>query len=55
MFSPTMAIVASPLSACIGNIAPVSISLANSASSTFTASAASESFTAIDVEFSEEA
>ena len=55
MFSPTTAIVASPLSACIGNIAPVAISPANSSSSTLTASSASSSFTAIDVEFSEEA
>ena len=55
MFSPTMAIVASPLSACIGNIAPVSISLANSWLSTRTASSASSSRTPIDVEFSDDA
>ena len=55
MFSPTMAIVARPLSACIGNMAPVCISLANSLLSTFTASSASSSRTPIDVEFSEEA
>ena len=55
MFSPTIAMVASPLSACMGNIAPVSISLANSAFSTSTASAASSSRTPIEVEFSDEA
>ena len=55
MFSPTMAIVASPLSACIGNMAPVFISLANSLLSTSTASSASTSLTPIDVEFSDDA
>ena len=55
MFSPTMAIVANPLSACIGNMAPVSISLANSLSSTFTAFSASWSRTPIEVEFSDDA
>ena len=47
--------VASPLSACMGNMAPVSISLANSLLSTATALSASWSRTPIDVEFSEEA
>ena len=55
MFSPTTAIVANPLSACIGNMAPVSISLANSPLSTSTAAVASWSRTPIDVEFSDEA
>ena len=55
MFSPTMAMVASPLSACMGNMAPVSISLANSWLSTSTAASASSSRTPIDVEFSDEA
>ena len=54
MFSPTTAMVASPHSACMGNIAPVFISLANSLSSTSTAAAASSSRTPMDVEFSEE-
>ena len=55
MFSPTMAMVASPLSACMGNMAPVSISLANCSFSTSTAASASSSRTPIDVEFSDEA
>ncbi len=55
MFSPTMATVERPLSACMGNIAPVLISLANSLSSTRTASAASSSRTPTEVEFSDEA
>ena len=55
MFSPTIAIVAKPLSACMGNIAPVSISLANSWFNTVTAACASSSRTPIEVEFSEEA
>ena len=55
MFSPTIAMVARPLSTCMGNIAPVSISLANSAFSTSAAAAASSSRTPIDVEFSDEA
>ena len=55
MFSPTIAIVARPLSACIGNIAPVSISLANSSLRTRTASGASSSRTPIEVEFSDDA
>ena len=55
MFSPTTAIVASPFSARIGNMAPVSISLANSSLSTFTAASESDSFMPIEVEFSDEA
>ena len=55
MFSPTMAIVARPFSACMGNMAPVAISFANSLLSTLTASSESESLTPIDVEFSEDA
>ena len=55
IFSPTIAIVASPLSACMGNMAPVSISLANSSLSTLTASGASSSRTPIEVEFSDDA
>ena len=55
MFSPTMAMVARPLSTCMGNIAPVSISLANSAFRTSAAASASSSRTPIEVEFSEEA
>ena len=55
MFSPTIATVASPLSACIGNIRPSSISSRNSSLSTFTAFSASSSFTPIDVLFSEAA
>ena len=55
MFSPTMAMVASPLSACMGYMAPVSISLANSWFSTRTASLASSSLTPMDVEFSDDA
>ena len=55
IFSPTMAMVAKPLSTCMGNIAPVSISLANSAFSTSAAASASSSRTPIEVEFSEEA
>ena len=55
MFSPTTATVASPLSACIGNIRPSSISSRNSSLSTFTALSASSSFTPIEVLFSEAA
>ncbi len=55
MFSPTIAIVARPLSACMGNIAPVAISLANSSLSTLTAESASSSRTPILVEFSDDA
>ena len=55
MFSPTIAMVAKPLSACMGNIAPVLISLANSSLSTRTASSASSSRTPMEVEFSDEA
>ena len=55
IFSPTMAMVASPLSTCMGNMAPVSISLANSSFSTSAAAAASSSRTPMDVEFSDEA
>ena len=55
IFSPTMATVASPLSAIMGYMAPVAISLANSSLSTCTASLASVSLTAIEVEFSDEA
>ena len=55
IFSPTMAMVASPLSACIGYMAPVSISFANSKSRTRTASSASSSRTPIEVEFSDDA
>ena len=55
MFSPTIAMVASPLSTIIGNIAPVSISLANSSLSTRAASSASTSRTPILVEFSDDA
>ena len=55
MFSPTMATVASPLSTCMGNMAPVSISLANSWFSTSAAASASSSRTPIEVEFSDEA
>ena len=55
MFSPTMAIVARPLSACIGNMAPVAISLANSSLSTLTAESTSSSRTPMLVEFSDEA
>ncbi len=55
IFSPTIATVANPPSACMGNIEPVSISLANSLFKTLTASFASALRTPIDVEFSEEA
>ena len=55
IFSPTMAMVARPVSALIGNIAPVFISLANSSLSTLTASSTSSSLTPIEVEFSDEA
>ena len=55
IFSPTMAIVARLLSACIGNMAPVSISFANSLFNTSTAICASISRTPMEVEFSEEA
>ena len=55
MFSPTIAMVARPVSAFMGNMAPVSISLANSSLSTLTASSASSSLTPIEVEFSEDA
>ena len=55
MFSPTIAIVANPLSACMGNIAPVLISFANSSLSVSTALSASSSRTPIDVEFSDDA
>ena len=55
MFSPTMAMVARPVSACIGYIAPSAISLWNSRFKTFTASSTSCSRTPIEVEFSEEA
>ena len=55
MFSPTTAMVASPLSANMGNMAPISISLANSSFSTRTAASASTSRTPIEVEFSDEA
>ena len=55
MFSPTIAMVASPLSTCMGNMAPVSISLANSELRTSAAALASSSRTPIEVEFSEEA
>ena len=55
MFSPTMATVASPLSAFMRNMAPVSISLANSASSTSQAASASASRTPMDVLFSDDA
>ena len=55
MFSPTIAMVANPLSACMGNMAPVSISLANCSFSASTAASASSSRTPIEVEFSEEA
>ena len=47
--------VARPVSAFMGNMAPISISLANSSLSTLIASSASSSFTPIDVEFSEDA
>ena len=55
MFSPTIATVASPLSAIIGEISPISISLANSSFSTLHAKAESSVRTPIEVEFSEEA
>ena len=55
MFSPTMAMVARPLSTCMGYMAPVSISLANSAFRTSAAASASSSRTPIEVEFSEDA
>ena len=55
MFSPTMAIVASPFSACIGYMAPSAISLWNSLFNTFTASSTSCSRTPIEVEFSDDA
>ena len=55
MFSPTIATVASPLSAFIGLISPISISLANSSFSTSQASGASTVRTPIEVEFSEDA
>ena len=55
MFSPTMATVARFFSAWIGEISPISISLANSSFSTSQARSASALRTPIDVEFSEEA
>ena len=55
MFSPTMAMVARPLSTCMGNMAPVSISFANSVFSASAAAAASSSRTPMEVEFSDEA
>ena len=55
MFSPTIATVASPHSAIIGLISPISISLANSWFNTSHASAASSLRTPMEVEFSEEA
>ena len=55
MFSPTIATVARLLSTCMGNMAPSSISAANSALSTLTAFCASASRTPIEVEFSDEA
>ena len=55
MFSPTMAMVANPLSTCMGYIEPEAISFSNSSLSTRAASSASLSFTPIDVEFSDEA
>ena len=55
MFSPTMATVAKPLSAVILYIAPVSISLENSAFKTSQAASASASRTPMEVLFSEEA
>ena len=55
MFSPTIATVARPPSAFIGEISPISISLANSSFSTSHASSASSFLTPIEVEFSEEA
>ena len=55
MFSPTMAMVASPHSACMGNMAPSAISFLNSSLSTRTASSTSCSRTPIEVEFSDEA
>ena len=47
--------VARPLSAHMGNMAPISISLANSSLSTRTAMSASASRTPIEVEFSDDA
>ena len=55
MFSPTMAMVARPYSACIGNMAPSAISFLNSSFNTLTASSTSCSLTPIEVEFSEDA
>ena len=55
MFSPTMAMVARLLSARMGYMAPVAISLANSSLSTATALSASSSRTPMEVEFSDEA
>ena len=55
MFSPTIATVASPLSAFIGEISPISISFANSSFKTSHAKDASSFRTPIEVEFSEDA
>ena len=55
MFSPTMATVARFFSAWMGEISPISISLANSVVSTSQARSASALRTPIDVEFSDEA
>ena len=55
IFSPTIATVARFFSACIGEISPISISLANSSFSTSHARSASALRTPIEVEFSEDA
>ena len=55
IFSPTIATVAKPLSAYIGNIRPSSISSLNSSLRTLTALTASSSLTPIDVLFSDAA
>ena len=55
MFSPTMATVARFFSAKMGEISPISISLANSVVNTSQARSASALRTPIDVEFSDEA
>ena len=55
IFSPTTAMVANSLSACMGNMAPSSISASNSLLSTLTALWASSSRTPIEVLFSDDA
>ena len=55
MFSPTIATVAKSFSACMGEISPISISLANSSFSTSQARSASALRTPMEVEFSEDA